>query len=39
MATRSPSTQMPPLGTVRVDDEGVALVKAWIEEVQGRWEP
>lgn len=33
MATRSPSTQMPPLGTVRVDDEGVALVKAWIEEM------
>lgn len=32
MNSRRPSTQMPPLGTVTVDQEGLALVKKWIEE-------
>ncbi|HJW08534.1 MAG TPA: hypothetical protein VJ483_02820 [Holophagaceae bacterium] len=36
MATRSPSTQMPPLGSVKVDTEAVALMRKWIEEDLGR---
>lgn len=30
MNSRRPSSQMPPLGTVMVDDEAVALVRSWI---------
>jgi len=30
MGSRRPSSQMPPLGTVLVDDEAVALVRSWI---------
>lgn len=30
MGSRRPSSQMPPLGTVMVDDEAVALVRSWI---------
>lgn len=30
MASRSPSSQMPPLGTVVRDDEGLELVRRWI---------
>lgn len=32
MASRRPLSQMPPLGTVVVDDEAVALVRSWIAE-------
>jgi hypothetical protein len=32
MASRSPITQMPPLGTKIVDDAAVALLRGWIEE-------
>jgi hypothetical protein len=32
MASRRPSTQMPPLGTVVVDQQALALVKGWITE-------
>jgi hypothetical protein len=31
MASRRPSSQMPPLGTVVADEEAVALVRSWIE--------
>ena len=31
MASRRPITQMPPLGTVLVDEEAAALVRRWIE--------
>ena len=30
MASRSPLTQMPPLGTHLVDREGLALIEDWI---------
>ncbi len=33
MKSRRPSTQMPPLGTVAVDQEAVELIKAWLEEL------
>jgi hypothetical protein len=33
MKSRRPSTQMPPLGTVVPDKEGVALVTEWIENL------
>jgi hypothetical protein len=33
MASRSPLVQMPPLGTHAVDEEAVALVRAWIEDL------
>jgi hypothetical protein len=36
MASRRPSSQMPPLGTVVRDDEGLALVRRWIEGLPGR---
>jgi hypothetical protein len=32
MASRNPFVQMPPLGTQVVDEEAVALLRAWIEE-------
>jgi mono/diheme cytochrome c family protein len=32
MASRSPSSQMPPLGTAIVDREALALIRAWIAE-------
>jgi mono/diheme cytochrome c family protein len=32
MSTRFPAAQMPPLGTRLVDDEALALVRAWISE-------
>ena len=32
MKSRRPSTQMPPLGTVTVDQQGLALIKQWITE-------
>ncbi len=32
MASRNPLVQMPPLATKLVDEEAVALLKAWIEE-------
>lgn len=32
MASRNPIAQMPPLATVLVDEEAVALVRRWIEE-------
>ena len=30
MGSRIPASQMPPLGTRRVDDEALALVRDWI---------
>lgn len=30
MASRAPAAQMPPLGTARVDDEALELVRSWI---------
>ncbi len=33
MRSRTPATQMPPLGTQLVDDEAVRLVSAWIEQL------
>ena len=30
MGTRDPLAQMPPLGTVRVDEDAVAVIRAWI---------
>lgn len=30
MRTRNPNTQMPPLGTDIIDDEGLALIERWI---------
>jgi len=33
MKSRRPSTQMPPLGTVTVDQDALALIKEWITEV------
>jgi len=35
MASRNPSTQMPPLGTRLVDEEAVALLRRWIEHDLG----
>jgi hypothetical protein len=32
MSSRNPIAQMPPLGTVMVDEEAVALVREWIEQ-------
>jgi cytochrome c553 len=32
MASRSPSSQMPPLGTAVVDQQALALIRAWIAE-------
>lgn len=32
MSSRRPSSQMPPLGTSVVDEEAVALIRAWIAE-------
>ncbi|HEU4952618.1 MAG TPA: hypothetical protein VFT46_11760 [Holophagaceae bacterium] len=34
MASRSPSSQMPPLGTVLPDAEALALMKRWIAELK-----
>ena len=34
MASRSPSSQMPPLGTVLPDAEALALLKRWIAELK-----
>jgi len=34
MNSRSPITQMPPLGTSRVDTEGVRLISDWINSLQ-----
>ena len=31
MKSRRPSTQMPPLGTVTVDQDGVSLIQRWIQ--------
>lgn len=33
MSMRGPKTQMPPLATEHVDDEGTAAVRAWIERL------
>lgn len=33
MKSRRPSTQMPPLGTVAIDQEALELIKAWITEM------
>jgi mono/diheme cytochrome c family protein len=33
MRSRSPLSQMPPLGTRLVDEAGLALVRAWLEDV------
>ena len=33
MKSRRPSTQMPPLGTVSVDQEASALIEAWIRRL------
>jgi hypothetical protein len=33
MRSRRPSSQMPPLGTVVADQEGIALVQRWIESL------
>ena len=33
MSSREPKEQMPPLATHRVDEEAVALLKRWIEEL------
>ena len=35
MASRNPVSQMPPLGSRLVDDEGVALIRRWIAEEVG----
>lgn len=35
ISTRNPAAQMPPAGTHVVDEEGVRLVRAWIEELPG----
>jgi len=34
VSTRSPTVQMPPMGTHRIDREGVALLTEWIRELQ-----
>jgi hypothetical protein len=39
LGSRSPSAQMPPLGTRIVDDEAVGLVSRWISGEPGRGEP
>jgi hypothetical protein len=39
MASRSPLRQMPPLGTKVVDEQGVALIRAWITELEGAGRP
>jgi hypothetical protein len=36
MKQRDPFVQMPPLGTEVVDTEGVALIEAWLSQLQGR---
>jgi hypothetical protein len=36
MKQRDPIVQMPPLGTEVVDTEGVALIEAWLAQLQGR---
>jgi hypothetical protein len=36
MRSRRPSSQMPPLGTVLPDEEGVELVRRWIEGLRLR---
>jgi hypothetical protein len=33
MGQRGPSTQMPPLGTERIDDDGMGIVNAWISSL------
>ena len=37
MRTRKPSTQMPPLGTVVVDHEALALLTKWVEADAATW--
>jgi hypothetical protein len=32
LSSREPSTQMPPLGTRRVDEEARRLIEAWIRD-------
>jgi hypothetical protein len=39
MRTRGHATQMPPLGTQLVDDQGLALVERWITAMQPAKEP
>jgi hypothetical protein len=34
LASRYPALQMPPLGTVLVDEEAVALLRKWIIELE-----
>jgi len=38
MRSRSPSSQMPPLGTVVVDERAVALLTEWIEADAATWD-
>jgi hypothetical protein len=38
MGTRTPTMQMPPLGTALVDEVGLALVQRWIRETNDRKE-
>ncbi|MBX3727865.1 MAG: PQQ-dependent sugar dehydrogenase [Candidatus Sumerlaeia bacterium] len=34
MESTDPATRMPPLASSKIDDEGVALIRAWIDEMQ-----
>ena len=38
MKSRRPSSQMPPLGTVVVDKQGVDLLTSWVESNAGEWQ-
>lgn len=39
MATREPTRQMPPLGTRIPDPQGLALLRAWLDELPRRSDP